>query len=108
MMVSTLLVMQMILPFSLKFVKKPTTIDDYEDFARKYLMEDIYRFYSSGSIMGLQQTALENTAAFSRSVSSCIDVRQFAFDNKFSCSIHALLYYCNMQISYYIIIALWL
>ena len=47
-------------------VKEPTTLDEFEAFAKKYVMRDIYGFYSSGSILGLQQTARENTAAFAR------------------------------------------
>ena len=51
---------------SSKLVREPTTLADFEAFAKKYVMKDIYGFYSSGSIMGLQQTARENMVAFSR------------------------------------------
>lgn len=61
--------MRLVLYFSSKFACRPTTLDGFEAFARKYLLKDIYGYYSSGSIMGLQQTVQENTAAFSRSLS---------------------------------------
>ena len=51
---------------SSKLVREPTTLVEFEAFAKKYVMKDIYGFYSSGSIMGLQQTARENVVAFSR------------------------------------------
>ena len=60
--------MRIVQYFSSKLVKQPTTLDDYEEFAKTCLMEEIYGFYSSGSIMGHQQTVRENAAAFSRCV----------------------------------------
>ena len=43
-------------------------MEEFEAFAKKYLLKDIYGFYSSGSIIGLQQTLQENTSAYSRYV----------------------------------------
>ena len=46
--------------------KQPTSIEEFEAFAKKVLLKDIYGFYSSGSIMGLQQTLHENNIAYTR------------------------------------------
>ena len=43
-------------------------MEEFEAFAKKYLLTDIYGFYSSGSIIGLQQTLQENTSAYTRYV----------------------------------------
>ena len=44
----------------------PASLDDYEAFAQRSLMRDIYGFYASGSVLGNQQTVKENEAAYSR------------------------------------------
>ena len=63
-------VMRLVQCCSFRLVKQPTTVEEFEAFAKKYLMKDIYGFYSSGSIIGLQQTLQENTVAFSRYIES--------------------------------------
>ena len=58
--------MRLVQRCSSRLVKQPTTLDEFEAFAKKFLLKDIYGFYSSGSVIGNQQTLRENTQAYTR------------------------------------------
>ena len=59
-------VMRLMQYWSCISTKQPTSIEGFEAFAKKTILKDIYGFYSSGSIMGLEQTLHENNDAYTR------------------------------------------
>lgn len=48
------------------YTRQPTTLEQYEEFARQSLLNDIYGFYASGSIIGPECTVQENMSAYKR------------------------------------------
>ena len=59
-------VMRLMQYWSCACTRQPTSIEGFEVFAKKTILKDIYGFYSSGSIIGVQQTLHENNDAYTR------------------------------------------
>ena len=58
---------------SARLAPHPQCLADIEAHARSVLMEDIHKFYASGSKVGSGQTLTDNVLAYSRFAYNCGD-----------------------------------